>query len=93
MNTSTSDVAPGSNPAGRAAWICLAIVWVTFIVPIPGIGLFIGLPLNLVAIILAILAMSKLGTGAGLWQLLAALIVSPIIYIVGVTVFVGMLNA
>lgn len=90
MNTSTSGATP--NTAGRAAWICLAIAWVTFIVPIPGIGLLVGWPLNLVAFILGIVAMSKLGAGAGLWQLLASLIVSPIIYFIGVAVLAGTLG-
>ncbi|HKX79601.1 MAG TPA: hypothetical protein VJM34_13870 [Novosphingobium sp.] len=81
------------NTAGRAAWVCLAIAWVTFLVPIPGIGLFIGWPLNLVAFILAIVAMSKRGAFAGLWQLLASLIASPIVYFVGVAIFAGTVGA
>jgi len=43
------DVTGGSGRLG-----CLVIAWVTFLVPIPGIGLFIAWPLNLVAFILAI---------------------------------------
>lgn len=68
------------NPAGRAAWICLIIAWVAFIIPIPGIGFFLGWPLNLVAFILAIVAMAKRGAGAGIWPLLASLVVSPLVY-------------
>lgn len=93
MNTSAAEVLRQDNTAGRAAWICLAIAWVTFIVPFPGIGLFIGWPLNLVAFILAIVAMSKSGAGAGLWQLLASLVASPIIYLVGLAVLAGVLGA
>lgn len=77
----------GSPAASRAAWICLAIAWVCFIVPIPGIGLFIGWPLNLVAFILAIVAMAKRGAMSGLLQLLASLIASPIIYFIGLAIF------
>jgi hypothetical protein len=91
MNAVTSDTTP--NTAGRAAWACLAIAWVCFLLPIPGIGLFIGWPLNLVAFILAIVAMSKRGTGAGLVPLLASLIVSPIVYFVGLAVLAGMISA
>jgi hypothetical protein len=80
------------NTAGTAAWICLAIAWVTFLVPIPGIGLFIGWPLNLVAFVLAIVAMSSRGTNAGLWQLLASLVVSPIVYFVGLIVLAGFIG-
>jgi hypothetical protein len=92
VNASTVATNPG-NTAGRAAWICLAIAWVTFLVPIPGIGLFIGWPLNLVAFILAIVAMSKLGANAGLWQLLASLVASPIVYFVGIAVLAAFFSA
>lgn len=91
MNAMASDAKP--NTAGRAAWACLAIAWVCFLLPIPGIGLFIGWPLNLVAFILAIVAMSQRGTGAGLFPLLASLIASPIVYFVGLAVLAGMINA
>ncbi len=89
MNAKT---AATDNTAGKAAWVCLAIAWIAFIVPFPGTGLFIGWPLNLVAFILAIVAMSKSGTGAGLWQLLASLIVSPFIYFIGIAVLAGFLG-
>jgi hypothetical protein len=81
------------NTAGKAAWVCLAVAWLMFLVPFPGTGLFIGWPLNLVAFILAIVAMSKMGASAGLWQLLASLIVSPIVYFVGIGIFAAMLDA
>lgn len=77
----------GSTAASNASWICLAIAWICFIVPIPGIGLFIGWPLNLVAFILAIVAMAKRGAMSGLLQLLASLIASPIIYFIGLAIF------
>lgn len=78
-----------SQPAGKAAWILLAIAWICFVLPIPGLGLFLGWPLNLVAFILAIVAMAKGGAGKGLFQLLASLIASPIIYFIGVAIFAG----
>jgi hypothetical protein len=93
MGTSVTEAVRQDNSAGRAAWICLAIAWVTFIVPFPGIGLFLGWPLNLVAFILAIVAMAKLGANAGLWQLLASLLVSPVVYFIGLAVFAGLLGA
>ena len=89
MNAQT---AAAENTAGKAAWVCLAIAWIAFIIPFPGTGLFIGLPLNLVAFILAIVAMSKSGTGAGLWQLLASLILSPLIYFIGIAFLAGFLG-
>lgn len=75
MNASVAS----ANVAGRAAWICLIIAWVLFIIPFPGLG-FVGWAVNLVAFILAIVAMAKGGAKAGIWQLLASLIVSPIVY-------------
>ena len=93
MNTFATKAAQPSNTAGRAAWICLVIAWVTFLAPIPGIGVFIGWPLNLVAFILAIVAMSKLGAGAGIWPLLASLIVSPVVYLIGVAVLFSSFDA
>lgn len=93
MNVSAGDATRRDNTAGRAAWICLAIAWAMFLIPFPGIGLFIGWPLNFVAFILAIVAMSSLGAGAGLWQLLASLIVSPVLYLIGLAVFAAFVGA
>lgn len=81
-----------SNSAGTAAWVCLAIAWVCFLVPIPGIGVFIGWPLNLVVFILAIVAMSQNGAMAGLFQLLSSLIVSPIVYFLGLALMVALVG-
>jgi len=83
---SANTLAAPSSSASKAAWICLAIAWACFVLPIPGIGLFIGWPLNLVAFILAIVAMAKRGATAGLWQLLASLVVSPIVYFIGLAI-------
>lgn len=82
-----------SSTAPKAAWICLALAWICFLVPFPGLGLFIGWPLNLVAFILAIIAMAKRGAMAGVIQLVASLIVSPIVYFVGLAIFAGSLGA
>ncbi len=45
MNTATIGNTEGKNTAGRAAWVCLIIAWVAFIVPIPFAGVFVGWPL------------------------------------------------
>lgn len=82
-----SAVVENKSPAGKAAWIVLAIAWVCFLVPVPGLGLFLGWPLNLVAFILAIVAMAKGGAMKGLWQLLGSLIASPIVYFIGLAIF------
>lgn len=92
MSTAAAPVST-PNTAGKSAWICLAIAWICFLLPIPGLGLFIGWPLNLVAFILAIVAMSKRGAMGGLFQLLASLIASPVVYLIGLAIFGGSLGA
>lgn len=83
---STVAAPPRSAPI-KATWICLVIAWVLFLVPVPGLGMFGGWPLNLVAFILAIVVMTRGKVVGGLIPLLASLIVSPIIYFVGLTIF------
>lgn len=61
--------------------------------PLPGMGVFLGWPLNLVAFILAIVAMAKGGTRKGLMQLVLSLVVSPVVYFIGTAVMVGAIAA
>lgn len=75
----------------KATWIVLAVAWACFIAPIPGAGMFVGWPLNLVAFILAIVVISRGRTGAGITQIICSLIVSPIIYFLGWTIFAGLM--
>ena len=84
---------PSSNPAGIAAWLMLGIAWLCFLIPFPGLGLILGWPLNLVAFILAVVAMAKGGAGKGIAQLLLSLVASPLVYLVGVVVFAGTVSA
>jgi hypothetical protein len=79
-------VAPTRTAPVKATWICLIIAWVLFLIPLPGAGLFVGWPLNLVAFILAIVVMTRGKTAGGLIPLLASIIVSPIVYFVGLAV-------
>jgi len=71
----------------------LGIAWLCFLIPFPGLGLLLGWPLNLVAFILAIVAMAKGGAGKGVAQLLLSLIASPAVYFVGVVIFAGAVGA
>lgn len=84
---------PTSNPAGTAAWLLLIMAWLCFLIPFPGLGMFVGWPLNLVAFILAIVAMSKGGAWKGIVPLVLSLIASPLIYFVGVVVFAGTVSS
>lgn len=84
--------ASNKSTPGKATWILLIIAWVLFIVPLPGLG-WIGWALNLVAFILSIVALSQAGVRAGLWQLLASLIVSPIIYsLIGIPLMAALIT-
>ncbi|MHC9014671.1 OB-fold protein [Stenotrophomonas bentonitica] len=71
----------------------LGIAWLCFLIPFPGLGLILGWPLNLVAFILAVVAMAKGGAGKGIAQLLLSLVASPLVYFVGVVVFAGTVSA
>lgn len=82
-----TDVQANKPAPVKATWICLAIAWLLFIIPIPGVGLFVGWPLNLVAFILAIVVMARGRTAGGLIPLLASIIVSPVVYFIGLAVF------
>lgn len=75
----TTISASRKTTAGRTAWILLICAWILFLIPFPGLGV-VGWILNFVAFILAVVALSQGGTKAGIWQLLAAIMVSPIIY-------------
>lgn len=75
--------------AKSAANACLVVAWICFLLPIPGLGLFVGWPLNFVAFLLAIFGMAKGGAKMGFWQPLESLIVSPIVYLIGWAVLLG----
>jgi predicted metal-binding membrane protein len=70
-------------PPVKAGWVCLAVAWALFIIPIPGTGI-IGWALNLAAFIISIIVMVKGRVGAGVAQMVCALAVSPVIYFIGI---------
>ena len=80
------------SPAGKTAWILLVLAWIVFLIPIPVASTIVGWTLNLVAFILAIVAMANGGAMKGLLQLLASLIISPIIYLLGFAVYAAILG-
>jgi len=93
MNTVT-EVTPAPRSAPVAAtWICLGLAWLLFVVPVPGAGLFVGWPLNLVAFILAIVVMSRGRTAAGLVPLIMSLVISPVVYFIGLAIFAVALSS
>ncbi len=69
-------------PPVKAGWICLAVAWALFLIPVPGTGL-IGWALNVAAFIISIINMVKGRVGAGVAQLVCVLVVSPMVYFAG----------
>lgn len=72
--------------AGRLVkliWLLLVLAWVAFIVPRAGSGLLIGWPLNIAAFCLAIVVIRRGRHLMGGIQLAAALVISPLVYLLG----------
>lgn len=90
MSESSLSITSTSKAPVLAGWICLGIAWVALLAPIPGTG-FVGWPLNLVAIILAIISLSKGKTLPGVLQLVGGLILSPIFYFIGVVIMAALI--
>ncbi|HEU0152405.1 MAG TPA: hypothetical protein VFQ84_03555 [Arenimonas sp.] len=75
-----------------AGWITLGITWLLFLVPFPGLGI-LGWVGNLVALVLSIVVIAKGETAHGVGQLVCSLVVSPIVYFIGLVLFVGAMGA
>lgn len=78
--------APKNTAPVLAGWICLSLCWFLFLVPIPfcGLSTILGWALNLAGLILAIIVMSKGRTTPGIIQLVCAIVVSPILFGIGI---------
>lgn len=74
------------NVTVKYTWIILAIAWTLFLTPIPGTS-YIGIALNFGAIVLIITNLVKGNVQIGIIQLICAMIISPIFYIAGATLF------
>lgn len=83
MNAVTDhNLTPAARGLKNSAMACLFLSWITFVQPIPGLGLLFGLPLNFVAFVLAIVIIAK-GLRGGIGLLLASLVVTPVIWVMG----------
>ena len=71
-----------SQPPVKAGWTCLIIAWALFLIPVPGIGM-IGWALNVAVFIISIIVMVKGRVGAGVAQMVCVLVVSPVLYLLG----------
>lgn len=86
-----NDTIPNKAPV-MAGWLTLGGAWLMFLIPFPGLGL-LGWVVNLAAFILSIIVMSKGETAQGIGQLVCSLVVSPIVYLIGMVLFVGVIGA
>lgn len=75
-----------------AGWITLGITWLLFLIPFPGLGI-LGWVGNLVALVLSIVVLAKGETAHGVGQMVCSLVVSPIVYFIGLVLFVGAMGA
>ncbi|AXK73042.1 hypothetical protein DWG18_12655 [Lysobacter sp. TY2-98] len=76
-------VAATPKPWTPIAWALLVLGWIALFVPVPNLALRAGVPLIAVSILFAIVAMKHRGTRAGVVPLLAALVLSPALYVAG----------
>ncbi|MGY4514791.1 hypothetical protein [Lysobacter sp. HA18] len=73
--------APASKSLTVAPWALLVLAWIAFFVPVPRLALYVGVPLAVIAAVLSLMAMRRRGLRAGIAPLLAAVVVSPALYV------------
>ncbi|MCL2871373.1 MAG: hypothetical protein FWF41_00045 [Betaproteobacteria bacterium] len=80
---------PAKKAPVKAMWIVLILAWIFFLLPLPGTGLFIACPLNLAALILAIICLTRSNVAQGVIGLVGALVISTVLFFVGGAAAVG----
>jgi hypothetical protein len=85
-----NEVVRGKAPV-TTGWVLLGVTWLLFLIPFPGLGI-LGWMTNLVAFIVAIIVITKDEVAHGVGQLVCSLVVSPIVYFIGLVLFVGVLG-
>ncbi len=73
----------------KPAWIVLIVGWVIMLVPFPGTGWIGGMIAGIGGCVLAIINLTRGVVGIGVAQLLCALLVTPVVYWIGFTIFAG----
>jgi hypothetical protein len=71
----------------KPAWIVLIVGWVIMLVPIPMTGWLGGVIAGIGGCVLAIVNLVRGVVGIGIAQLLCALVVTPIVYWIGLAIF------
>ena len=85
-----NEAVAGKAPV-KAGWILLGVTWLLFLIPFPGLGV-LGWMTNLVAFIVAIVVMTRDEVAQGVGQLVCSLVVSPIVYFIGLMLFIVVLG-
>jgi len=83
----------GNSPKAPvvAMWIVMVLAWVFLLVPIPLTGIFIGWPLDIAALILAIVCLTRERVTQGIIGLIGTLVVSTFLFFVGSVLMIGIL--
>lgn len=96
MTTASNAAVPVSaaTPRRRArvAWLILLLSWLCFLLPLGWAGLLLGIALGLCGGVLAIVTMFKGGVLLGLFPLLLSLLASPVLLLVGMVYFSGLID-
>jgi hypothetical protein len=71
----------------KPAWIVLIVGWAIMLLPIPMTGWLGGIIAGIGGCILAIVNLARGVVGMGIAQLLCALVVTPIVYWIGLAIF------
>ncbi|HEY7740391.1 MAG TPA: hypothetical protein VIB01_07230 [Steroidobacteraceae bacterium] len=71
----------------KPAWIVLIVGWVIMLLPIPMTGWLGGVIAGIGGCVLAIVNLVRGVVGIGIAQLLCALVVTPIVYWIGLAIF------
>lgn len=71
----------------KPAWIVLIVGWAIMLLPIPMTGWLGGVIAGIGGCILAIVNLVRGVVGIGIVQLLCALVVTPIVYWIGLAIF------
>ena len=90
----SEEAQPVAKPAApiKATWLLLGVTWLLFFVPIVGLGI-VGWVVNFAAFIMSIVVMTRGAVPMGVTQLICTIIVSPIMYFVGLRILGEALNS
>lgn len=81
--------APMPGPPVVATWVCLAVAWLFLGSRIP-FTVLLGVPFDLVALLLAVVSLTRGGVFTGIFVLLLGTVGSLVVYLIGLFRFLAM---